>query len=256
MSLELREVSLRLAGREVLSGISAAPFARGEFTVLAGPNGVGKSTLLRAIAQFLPYRGEVLFDGEPLSGMSPARRADLAGFMPQNLQSRSDLSVLEGLLVAMNAAGGTREGQGAQIRRAEALLAQFGIAALAGRGLARLSGGQRQTVGLAQALARDPTLLLLDEPTAALDLAMQYRILAELAAIARRDRVVIAVLHDLTQAARWADRLVVLHRGRVAADGPPEQILTPELLAEVYRVRARVERDGAGQLFVAVDGPA
>lgn len=254
MTLTLSNLSLTRGRKTLLRDATFSPLLPGEFTVLAGPNGAGKSSLLRAIAQTLPYRGMIAHEGRDLSRMQRRERAALLGYMPQNLQSQSDLSVLEGLFVAMNAGGRNALDRAGQLARAEALLKRFDISHLAGRRLSALSGGQRQTVGLAQALARNPALILLDEPTAALDLAMQFRILGEIAQIAADGRIVIAVLHDLTQAARWADRIILMHDGIVRADGPPAEVLTPGLLKEVYHVDARVERDSRNHLIISVDG--
>lgn len=254
MSLTISDLFLTRGSKTVLQGATLAPLKTGEFTVIAGPNGAGKSSLLRAITQTLPYQGEIAYDRQDLSYMRPRDRAAILGYMPQSLQSQSDLSVLEGLFVAMNAAGRTMLGQAQQLRHAEALLARFDIGHLATQRLSSLSGGQRQTVGLAQALARDPALILLDEPTAALDLAMQFRILSEVKQIAREGRIVLAVLHDLTQAARWADRIIVLHDGEVRADGKPRDVLTSDMLRQAYNVVARVEEDSHGHLNIAVDG--
>src|SRR5690606_21060257 len=118
----------------------------------------------------------------------------------------------------------------------------------------RLSGGQRQLASLAQTIVRDPVVLLLDEPTSALDLARSHRMMAEMRALAREGHVVLAVLHDLALAARWADRLLVLDGGRLHSGGPPEEVLTEAMLAEVYGVEARVERCSRGRLMVLVDG--
>jgi iron complex transport system ATP-binding protein len=262
MSLTLCDIHLSRGGKHILKGASSKPFSAGEFTVLAGPNGAGKSSLLRAIAQSLPYEGEIAFEGRDIARMRGHERAEFLGYMPQNLQSHSDLTVLEGVIVAMNAGHRTHISTADQIACAESLLARFDISDLAERPLSHLSGGQRQTVGLTQALARDPQLIVLDEPTAALDLAMQFRILKEVKAIAHGGqsgdkaggRVVIAVLHDLTQAARWADRIIMLHDGQIIADGAPTDVLTPKILQQVYNIHARVEKDSQGHLFIAVDG--
>ncbi|OCX61276.1 hypothetical protein BFP70_01475 [Thioclava sp. SK-1] len=256
MTLNLTDIDLCRGPHSILESLRIDAINRGELVVLAGPNGAGKSSLLRAISQSLPYRGQICFDGHDLATLPRAQRVEQLGYMPQTLQSQSDLSVLDSLLVAQNAAGTMRNTTTAtQLQRAENCLIRLGIRHLAARPLARLSGGQRQTVGLAQAIIRNPALVLLDEPTAALDLAMQFHILNEMQSLSREGRVVIAVLHDLTQAARWADRIIVLSNGQIAADGPPATVLTPALLAQVYGVRARVERDSAGHLLVCVDGP-
>lgn len=254
MSLTLSDIHLKRGAKTILDNASIAPLQSGAFTVLAGPNGAGKSSLLRAVAQTLPYKGEISLNGEDLTKMRAAKRAERLGYMPQNLHSASDLSVIDSVLVAMNAAARSPLADHDQLARAQDLMVQFDCVSLAERPLSTLSGGQRQSVGLVQALARDPQLLLLDEPTAALDLAMQFRLLSQVARIAHEGRTVIAVLHDLTQAARWADRIIMLNDGAIAADGTPSDVLTPEVLRAVYRIEARVELDTQGHRLICVDG--
>ncbi|SDI91338.1 ABC transporter ATP-binding protein [Salipiger marinus] len=257
MSLVVQDLSVARGPRRVIDGLTLPAFPKGEFAVIAGPNAAGKSTLLRAVAGLLPASGRVALEGDDLARLPRAEQARRVGFMPQVLESRSALSVLEALVVAMNAGGGLagRALRGpAATRHAVAVLARFGLADLALRPMAALSGGQRQAVGLAQAMIRDPELLLLDEPTSALDLARQFHLLSEARALAREGRVVIAVLHDLALAAQWADRIVLLEGGRLAASGPPAEVLTPARLAQVYGIRARVEHCSAGRVMVMVDG--
>lgn len=256
MTLELNNIVVSQGRKTILQGVSTRPFDQGQFIALLGPNGAGKSTLLRAVSQSLPYQGSAILNGADLAHMAQSQRSDLVGYLPQNLQSQTDLTVLEALLVAMHAGGGTRPTTAQKLTRIEGLLERFSITHLTERPLSSLSGGQRQTVGLAQSLARDPTLLLLDEPTAALDLAMQFRILSELHLLAREGRIVIAVLHDLNLAARWADQIVLLQAGRIHGQGSPKEMLTPETLATVYGISARVEHDSMGNLITVVDGLA
>ncbi len=256
MTLEIRDLSVLRGPRRVIGGLSLPPFRPGEFAVIAGPNAAGKSTLLRAIARLLPASGHVALDGADLAQLPRAEIARRVGFMPQSLEARSGLSVLDSLLVALNAGGGMTRAAVGGVARAEAVLARFGLSDIALRPLEALSGGQRQAVALAQAMIRDPRLLLLDEPTSALDLARQYTLLREARALAREGRIVIAVLHDLAQAAQWADRIVMLSGGALAASGAPGEVLTPDLLARVYGISARVEHCSRGRLVVMVDGPA
>lgn len=251
--LEVKDVSVSYGRRPVLKALTLPCLRAGEVTVLAGPNAAGKSTLLRAIAQLAPHRGNVLLDGEDLARLSGPARAGRVGFMPQNLPSGAALMVLETVVTALRAGGGEAWAKEAE-QRAMAVLERLGIAALALEPLDQLSGGQRQMVSLAQAIVRDPRLLLLDEPTSALDLARQVRLLSELRRIAAEGRVVLAVLHDLALAARWADRIAILHKGGLHSFGSPAEVLTPEMLAEVYRVEARVEFCSRGNLMVQIDG--
>lgn len=246
-----RDVSVRFGARPVLRGLDLPLLRPGEVTVLAGPNAAGKSTLLRAIAQIQRHDGQIVLDGQDLARMSASERARSLGFMPQTLPSASTLVALESVIAALRAGGAMPARQADQT--AMAVLETLGIAALALEPLAALSGGQRQMVGLAQAIVRDPRLLLLDEPTSALDLARQVRLLSQLRRLAGDGRIVVAVLHDLALAAQWADRIVLMHDGRTRAAGPPQQVLTPALLAEVYGVAARVERCSQGRIMVMID---
>ena len=248
--LKITDVSVRYGARQVIDGLSLPALSPGEVTVLAGPNAAGKSTLLRAIAQLAAYHGQITLDGTDLRGMAATARAARLGFMPQNLPTGASLVVLETVITALRANGET---PGAD-RRAMAVLERLGIAALAMEPLDQLYGGQRQMVSLAQAIVRDPEVLLLDEPTSALDLARQTRLMVEVRRLASEGRIVVAVLHDLAQAAQWADRILVLNQGYLHSAGRPEEVLTPAMLAEVYGVKARVERCSRGRLMVLIDG--
>lgn len=245
-------ISVRFGARPVLSGLDLPLLRPGEVTVLAGPNAAGKSTLLRAIAQLQAHAGRVVLDGQDLARMPAQARARLVGFMPQTLPGASSLVALESVIAALRAGATVGARQADQM--AMAVMEKLGIAALALEPLSALSGGQRQMVSLAQAIVRDPRLLLLDEPTSALDLARQVRLLSELRRLAGEGRIVVAVLHDLALAAQWADRIVLLHAGKTLAEGRPEAVLTPQLLAQVYGVEARVERCSRGRIMVLIDG--
>lgn len=245
-------ITVRYGRRDVLSGLDLPLLRPGEVTVLAGPNAAGKSTLLRAIAQLQPHQGQVLLDGKDLARMPAQARARAVGFMPQTLPASSSLLALESLVAALRA-GATMPARQADAT-AMAAMETLGIAPLALEPLSALSGGQRQMVSLAQAIVRDPRLLLLDEPTSALDMARQVRLLSELRRLAGEGRIVVAVLHDLALAAQWADRIVLMQDGRTHVHGTPEQVLTPSLLARIYGVDARVERCSQGRIMVLIDG--
>ncbi|QCI64119.1 ABC transporter ATP-binding protein [Phreatobacter stygius] len=243
--------------RPVLTDFSLSPIPEGSVTALVGPNAAGKSTLLRGLAGLLPAAGSVRLGGIELSALGLAQRAGHVAFMPQSLPQGAELSVLEAVIGALKASplaefdGGLTEAR----RRAVDVLDRLGIVDLALDGIGRLSGGQRQLASLAQAMVRAPKLLLLDEPTSALDLRHQLDVMTVVRELAREGRIVVAVLHDLTLAAAWADHVVVLDHGRCAAQGRPETAITPEILRSVYGVDARVERCSRGRLHIAVDGP-
>ncbi|HWX49758.1 MAG TPA: ABC transporter ATP-binding protein [Roseomonas sp.] len=258
--LEIKDLTLGYGRRTVLREASLAPLEAGAITALVGPNGAGKSTLLRGLAGLLPARGSVRLDGQEMIGLSLERRARHIAYMPQSLPQGVALTVLETLVGALKASpGGFGEislSARAAADRALALLERLGIAHLALVGLDRLSGGQRQMAGLAQALVRQPEVLLLDEPTSALDLRFQLAVMQLVRTLTREKALVtVVVLHDLGLAARFADRVVMLSQGEVRAEGSPEGTLTPALLAEVYGVSARVERCSLGHLQVLADDP-
>jgi iron complex transport system ATP-binding protein len=230
----------------------------GEILVLLGPNGSGKSTLLAVLGgEITPRQGRVLLDGQDVRGMSRKRFARRVARLPQ------EPACPEGILVSSIVASGRHPHRsyfaplGAHDRTAIAsALSAMGLSDLAHRPIERLSGGERRRVWLAMVLAQEAELLLLDEPTAALDLRHQWEVLDVLAR-ASRDRGVgvVAALHDLEQAAALAHRVAVMQRGRIYDQGPPERVLREETIRDVYQVDTRVAKED-GALRVRVRGPA
>ena len=238
MRLTLDAVSVRYGGMIAVQDVSLAAQA-GEVLALLGPNGSGKSSLLRAVAGLQAHGGAVRRDG-----------AGEIGFLPQDNGARAALTVLETVLLGRLRSLGMRV-PSEEVARAAGSLARLGIGGLAGRLLSELSGGQRQLVFLAQLLAAEPAALLLDEPSSALDLRNQFELLALLRDLARRQGLLVVIaIHDLNAAARFADRIAVLHAGRLVALGTPEAVLTPGLLADVYGLRAEVMTSNAGHRVV------
>jgi iron complex transport system ATP-binding protein len=239
--------------QDVIRGLSLPALRGGGLTAVLGPNGSGKSTLLKVVAGLVPARrGQLTMDGQDLGHLSPAARSRLIAYMPQSLPAAVHLRVLESVLVAgrAHAHGATQTDADA----ASALLSRLGIGHLALRYLDELSGGQKQLAGLAQALIREPRVLLLDEPLSALDLHHRFQVMALLKReTAARGLVTLVVLHDLDMALRHADHAVLVHAGRIAAEGAPVDVITPATLAEVYGVAARIERCSRGQPHLIVD---
>lgn len=243
--LAVDSLSVAYGSRRILKGLSLPAFERGQLTAIVGPNAAGKSTLLKAIAGIIPYSGSIRLRDKALEGMARRERASHVGFMPQMTPTRSDLTVLEATMNVVAMVEGRHAKAAAD--RTLALLNDLGIEQLALKSLDHLSGGQRQLASFAQALVVSPDVVLLDEPTSALDLGHQIRVMSVARRAAEQGKVVLAALHDLTLAAKYADRIVVLDEGALAASGAPQDVLTPDLLKNVYRVIARVTpREGQG----------
>lgn len=252
--LHVNGLSAGYRDRRVIQNLSLPPIARGETVALLGPNAAGKSTLLRALAGLAPATGSVQLDGLELNGLALADRAKAVTYMPQTLPQGVALTVLETVIGALEASPTGQLGGGDSAERAMDVLGRVGIDALAMRGIDELSGGQRQLAALAQALVRSPKLLLLDEPTSALDLNHQVRVLDLVRSLAsEQGMIAVLVLHDLQAAARISDRVVVLSDGKVTAAGTPEEAITPAVLADVWRVQARIDHCERGSLRMVID---
>ena len=242
--------------REVLRATDLT-LPRGELVALVGTNGSGKTTLLRLLTGILRAdAGEVRFDGRPLSSW---RRVDLArhvAVLPQQLDLPLGFRVAE--LVQMGRAPHARRlfaSTEADERAVARALADANALELADRFADELSGGERQRVLVAMALAQEPDLLLLDEPTLHLDLAHQVALLAAIRRLRdQRGLTVLAVLHDLNLAAAFAPRVAVLDDGRVVADGPPGEVLTPDLVRRVFGVAVDEARTPDGRRHLALRG--
>ena len=246
MSLAFSGVTVRYGPTAVVSEASAALTA-GTLTALIGPNGAGKSSLLKAIAGLLPSQGAVVLDGRALRA---GERQGLVAYMPQDLGASSALTLLEVVLL------GRIRSLGLSVPRdlvagAEAALARFGLAALQDRTLDAVSGGQRQLVYLAQAIFRAPRALLLDEPTAALDLRHQLVVLDTLRAHARAQGVpVMVAMHDLSLAAQFADHVICLAEGAIDACGSASEVMDADRLRRLYGVEAEIARSESGHLRI------
>ncbi|MEU6077966.1 ABC transporter ATP-binding protein [Micromonospora sp. NPDC047074] len=216
------------------------------FTVIIGPNACGKSTLLRALSRLLkPTTGAVLLDGEDIHRMPARGVARTLGLLPQTSVAPDGIGVAE--LVARGRyphQGLLRQWSREDERVVTESMAATGVADLADRAVDELSGGQRQRVWIAMALAQQTPLLLLDEPTTYLDIAHQIEILDLCARLhEEQGRTLVAVLHDLNHAARYATHLIAMRDGRVVAAGPPRDVVTAELVEEVFRLPCRVIDD-------------
>jgi iron complex transport system ATP-binding protein len=246
-TLSLDGVTVRYAGVPALRDVHAS-VAPGEWVGLIGANGAGKSSLLRAVAHLVAFTGTVRIDGVDSARLSRRQLAKLVAYVPQQPELPAGMPVLDYTLLGRTPHIGYFGVESPEDRRhCLDVLDQLGLIELADRQLATLSGGELQRVVIARALAQDAPVLLLDEPTSALDLGRRVDAL-ELVDELRRERglAVLSALHDLTLAAQFADRLVLLADGAVAAAGPPAEVLDEQLLSSCFGVRVRVlSEDGA-----------
>ncbi|NBE98092.1 ABC transporter ATP-binding protein [Nonomuraea sp. KC401] len=232
MRLDLRGVSVRLDGRPIVHEADLL-VGDGEFVALVGPNGCGKSTLLRTIYRALrPSAGLIRVDGDDVHGLSWRESARRTAVVAQETPSELDFTVGEVVLMGRTP---YERVAAADAERCARALDRVGLAGAEERVYATLSGGEKQRALIARALVQETRLLLLDEPTSHLDIRHQLEILH---LVRELGVATLAVLHDLNQAAAFCDRLYVMSAGRVLAGGPPGQVLTPELISEVYGVRA------------------
>lgn len=251
--LAIKSLSVSYGRRQVIESLSVKQIKAGQVTALLGPNGSGKSTLLKAMAGLNSASGEVLFNGTDLVSAHFSERAKQVVYLPQSLPASVHLRAFESMLVARRAS--TNESTQAVINEAMQLLKKLGIEELGMRYLDQLSGGQKQLVGLAQALIRKPKVLLLDEPLSALDLNHQFHVMDVIKQETReRDMVTVIVLHDINIALQHTDYVLMLKDGRLVTSGIPDQVISPEVLAEVYGVIGRVEHCSRGKPHVMIDG--
>ncbi|MCX5141967.1 MULTISPECIES: ABC transporter ATP-binding protein [unclassified Streptomyces] len=248
--LRARELTLAYEDRTVVHELDLA-VPDGKVTVIVGPNACGKSTTLRALGRLLkPRGGAVLLDGSELSGIPTKKIAQSIGLLPQTPVAPEAITVSD--LVARGRQPHQhwwQQWSQDDERAVTEAMERTDITALGSRSVDELSGGQRQRVWIAMALAQDTDLLLLDEPTTYLDIAHQVEVLdlvrrlATPAADGTRGRTVVTVLHDLNQAARYADHLVAMKSGRIVAEGRPEDVVTAELVREVFGLEAVIVPD-------------
>lgn len=244
--LDVEGLSAGYDERNVLRGVSLSVRA-GEFVALTGPNGSGKTTLLRSALGLLePRQGRILLDGERLASLSVGARARRVAWVPQDEAPQENVPIFDYVLYGRHPYLPRFGGENEEDReRTRAALREVGLESHAESGVLEVSGGERQRVLLARAMVQGCPLLLLDEPTAHLDIAHQLELLDRVRGLCRQGgRGALAAMHDLNLAARFADRIVVLSRGRLVADGRPSEVLSESLLREVWGVLGDLRRDG------------
>ncbi len=242
MRLTVAGLSVRYGATQAIEGVDVAAHP-GEVLAVIGPNGSGKSSLVKAIAGLVTHAGVVAFDGSPV-------RPERIGYMPQDIGARAALTVLEAVLLGRLGRLGLRV-RPDDLAAVEAVLGELDLMPLASRYLGELSGGQRQLVFLAQALASEPSLLLLDEPISALDIRHQLEVMEIVLRMTKaRGLTTLVILHDLNIAARFADRVLVMRAGRAICCGRPEAVIDAAMVASVFGVEATLSADPDGRLIV------
>jgi iron complex transport system ATP-binding protein len=237
-------ISVRLGGRTIVDNVAVA-LAVGQLVVLVGPNGAGKTTLLRALAGLVPAFGNVELDGQKAAALKPRERARRLAYLPQGHSFSWPLPAGEIVALGRYPHADPFSPVSDKDRAAVAhALDVTGTKDFANRVVTRLSGGERARVALARVLATEAKVVLADEPTMSLDPRHQFVIMDLLRHAARAGGAVLAVVHDLALAARYADRVLVLDKGRIVADEKPEAALTPERIAAIFGVEADMIRIG------------
>jgi ABC-type cobalamin/Fe3+-siderophores transport system ATPase subunit len=242
--LQAERIRLEYDGREIVRELSLSVPDHG-FTVIIGPNACGKSTVLRALSRLLePASGRVLFDGKEARAYNGKEFARALALLPQSVTAPDGIAVAD--LVARGRFPHQRllrQWSTEDERAVDAAMRATAVTDLADRRLDELSGGQRQRALLAMVLAQDTDILLLDEPTTFLDLTHQIEVLELCRALHDEGRTVVTVLHDINQACRYATHLVAMRDGAIVAEGPPQELVTEELVETVFGLRCRVVPD-------------
>jgi iron complex transport system ATP-binding protein len=244
MSLKLHEVSVTVHGAQLLDAVSFQVMP-GKLVGLLGPNGAGKTTAVRALLGLQPWSsGQAYLDGQPSNSLTPKQRALRVSYLPQARKLAWPIAVREAVALGRFAYGGPMGRLGpADAAAVDDALARCSLIGFEDRSVTSLSGGELARVHLARALASQAPALIADEPTAALDPGYSFDVLATLQAQARGGQAVLVVLHDLALAARFCDEIILLQQGKLVIQAPPREALSPQILSNVYGVKASWDQE-------------
>ncbi|GAA0415702.1 hemin ABC transporter ATP-binding protein [Acrocarpospora corrugata] len=254
--IEVRGLGVSLGGRPVLREVGVT-VAAGSWLAVIGPNGAGKSTLLKAMIGLLPHEGSVLVGGGEVRRMKPRERARLIAYAPQNPVLPADMTVADYAILGRTPYIPYLARESAHDREVtRSVLSRLDLTEFSERPLGHLSGGERQRVVLARALTQQAPVLLLDEPTTALDLGHQQQVLELVDRLRLDDTLtVVTTLHDLSLAGQYADTLLLLSQGHAAASGPPQNVLTKPLLTRHFDAHVQVTPDDYGRPVIHLIRP-
>ncbi|MEW6380126.1 MAG: ABC transporter ATP-binding protein [bacterium] len=242
MSLRVKDLSFSYGKECILKGISFTA-EKGEIVSIAGPNGSGKSTLLKCMNMILRSRGTIFFDSIDLRKMKSRQRAQIIAYVPQNISGSFPIMVFDSVLLGRRPYIGWRAGT-RDLEIVSKIISSMRLSHLMLKSYNQLSGGERQKVLIARALAQEPKLFLLDEPTSNLDLKHQLEVFACLKEISKRDGIsVIITIHDLNLASQFSDTVIFLKDGYIHDSGKPERVMTRENIKTVYGVDAIIHRE-------------
>lgn len=247
VKIQLENLGARYGQREIISGVTTSTFIGGQVVAVVGPNAAGKSTLFKRMAGLIDGTGQV--------NLQDSKKGPQGiSYMPQGLNASARLTVYESVLLARKQLTPGWVVHDDELNLVDQILAALGITELSFRNLGELSGGQQQLVSIAQTLVREPEILLMDEPTSALDMHRQVQVLNFMRALARKREVIVFIaIHDLNQALRFADQVLVIANGTTQGSGPSDEVITEQMLRNVYEVEARIEKCSRGQRHILID---
>lgn len=247
VTIRLENLGARYGQRTVIHGVTTAAFVGGQVVAVVGPNAAGKSTLFKRMAGLIDGPGQVILEGSKKGPQG-------ISYMPQGLNASARLTVYESVLLARKQLTPGWVVHDDELKLVDDILAALGITELSFRNLGELSGGQQQLVSIAQTLVREPEILLMDEPTSALDMHRQVQVLNFMRTLARERQVIVFIaIHDLNQALRFADQVLVIADGTAQGSGPSAEVITEPMLRQVYKVQARIEHCSRGERHILID---
>ncbi|WP_433861601.1 ABC transporter ATP-binding protein [Pseudomonas thivervalensis] len=247
VTIRLENLGARYGQRTVIHGVTTAAFVGGQVVAVVGPNAAGKSTLFKRMAGLIDGPGQVMLEGSKKGPQG-------ISYMPQGLNASARLTVYESVLLARKQLTPGWVVHDDELKLVDDILAALGITELSFRNLGELSGGQQQLVSIAQTLVREPEILLMDEPTSALDMHRQVQVLNFMRALARKRQVIVFIaIHDLNQALRFADQVLVIADGTAQGSGPSAEVISESMLRKVYKVEARIEQCSRGERHILID---